>query len=184
MATAFLAESYGTEGQPITNQGPGDITVPLKFYTGGTTRAGQPGDATHTQLLTPGLFVVNDTVSFIRLPKGAVITEIYLDIPKIDSATSSTLSLGLKGGGTTAAGATVAAAPAAFLSVSTAGRAIGAGLTSSLNGFVPVSLPYPELLADDVLIMLAAAAGAGAGTATAGTAFNGWIRYYMRSTVF
>jgi len=169
MATVYKATNYGLRGDPVTTANGCDITIPFSFDP--------------ATLGTAYDLVINDQIYLAPLPAGAIIHQIFLDIPDLDSGTSLTLDLGLVGGGlSVVTNVAVAAALAAFLSAGTGGQAGAADIVPSLNGYVKGSLPYTELTANNILVLTAHAASTGAGAGT--TLLTGYVRYSMRSTVF
>jgi hypothetical protein len=155
-----------TASQAVSEPYGSDITVPFVFNT--------------ACLTTPYLFVVNDVVKLVKIPKGAVITDWFLSMADVDSGSSSTTGLGL-----------VNAGAAVLLAASTIGQ--GGGNLASVSG-VAGSLPYGEINTavatqsdgGDVLLLTASAAGAGAGPGTndATNLISGWVRYIMRPHYF
>jgi len=152
-----------------------DITCPFFFDT--------------TVLTTPHLFVVNDVLRLVKIPKGAVITDYSLFMPAVDNGATCTHHLGLLNAGTSVFAASGLFGRAAQVSTVTPQITIVTTVVSAPATTVVGVLPYPEIntavatQADggDVLVLTAAIAGGAAG---AGGVIHGWVRYIIRPFYF
>lgn len=87
-------------------------------------------------------FVINDTIGFIKIPPGALVTAFWFDMPQVDSASSLTWDVGtdltVAQGGVDVAG---------FFAQSTVGRAASYNMLSLWNSdvtntYVHGSMPF------------------------------------------
>lgn len=122
---------------------------------------------------------LNDIIELVKIPKGAILLDFFIEVPDLDSATSLTLEVGdLDAASIGSIG--VANFNSRFVTASTKGQAravISSQLTADL---IAASLPR-AYTANDVFCIKCSAASAGAG---GGGLIRGYIRYNMNADAF
>jgi len=157
MAT-YYATGY-TASNALSDSGTGlDVTTVFTFATSG--------------LATPHKIENADVIRLANAPFGAVVTDFYISMPDVDSATSPPWDLGL-----------LTQDPNAFLSTATAGQS--AAQVGTDDGLVTTGVPLEVTSTTgrdsgpgDVFAITATAAATGAGS---GGTIKGWVRYTRRA---